>query len=102
MHFASCGCGENIIDFLIANGAIVNYPNNESQSAFILAARENNVDALRALARHGADINRPCTLNWAEGRSALGVLLLEQQQGYGKPESIDFLESLGATEWPDE
>jgi ankyrin repeat protein len=99
LHFAVNGCSEALIDFLIVEGATVDMPGDD-QPALVLAARANNVGAVRSLIRHGAELNRPCTLRWAEGRTALGVLLLERAQGYDKPESIEYLLSVGATEWP--
>ena len=101
LHFAAEGCSYDIISFLISRGARVDWPENDSQSAFILAARENNVEALRALFERGANINRSCTLGWAEGRTAYGVLLLEQSQGYGNPEALAYLKSIGSREWPE-
>lgn len=101
LHCAAHGCTYEIIAFLIAHGARVDWPDEDRQSAFIVAARANNVPALRAFAEHGANINRPSLLPWAEGRTALGILELERAQGYPKPESIAYLRSIGAKEWPD-
>lgn len=97
---ASSGCSESIVDFLIESGAKIDGSEDEHLPALVLAARENNVGAMRSLVRHGAKLDSPCTLGWAEDRTALGVLLLERSQGYDKPEAIAYLQSLGAREWP--
>jgi ankyrin repeat protein len=100
LHWAATGCSYEIVSLLIASGAKVDWPADDMQSALIMAARSNNVPALRAFVENGADMNRACLLPWAEGRTALGVLERDRINGYDKPESIAYLRSVGAREWP--
>ncbi len=101
LHWAAKGCSEHIVCHLINNGAKVDWPENDNQPAFVLAARANNVGALKAFVENDVNINRPCTLQWAEGRTALGVAILEHRQGYKKDAAISYLKSVGAKEWPE-
>lgn len=98
LHCAAGGCSEALVSFLVEHGARVDWPAEDKHPAFMNAARRGNLGAVRALARHGADVNRRCGIPWAKGLTTLGMLLLEQKQGYGKPGMIAELRKLGASE----
>jgi ankyrin repeat protein len=100
LHWAVQGGSQVIIELLVDHGARVDWPPEDSLSALVLAARNNNVGALKALVESGADIHRPCGLGWTGGRTALGVAMMEHAQGYEKPDAIAYLKSVGAEEWP--
>src|SRR5207302_9346179 len=70
LKFAATECEPEVIQALIDKGANVDGPGNTDQTALMLAARGNNLGALRVLIRNGADPRRKCGLRWAEGRTA--------------------------------
>jgi ankyrin repeat protein len=80
IKFAACSGTDEVIQALIDHGAEVDGPRGTDQTALMLAARENNVPALKALVRNGADIKRPCKLPWAAGRTAEGLAELEKRR----------------------
>lgn len=97
LHHAAIGCSEALVALMIERGADVEAPKDAKQSALMLAARQANIGALKALVAGGADVNRRCGLKWAEGKTALGVLLLEVSQGFPQPSAVAYLRSVGAT-----
>jgi ankyrin repeat protein len=70
LKFAAKECEPEVIQALIDNGAEVDGPPATDQTAFMLAARGNNLGAVQALIRNGADPRRKCGLRWPKGRTA--------------------------------
>jgi ankyrin repeat protein len=70
LKFAAEDCQPAVIQALIDKGAEVDGPANTDQTALMLAARGNNLDAIQVLLRNGADPRRSCGLRWAKGRTA--------------------------------
>ena len=68
--FAACNSRPEVIQALLDRGAQVEGPPGAEQTPLMLAARENNVEAIKLLVAAGADVNRPCQLPWAVGRTA--------------------------------
>ena len=89
LKFAVGRCKPEVIQALLERDADVDGPAGTSQTALMLAARANNVDALKMLVQHGADVNLTCGLPWAENRTALGLAEMER-----KRKAIDYLSSL--------
>lgn len=86
LKFAVGDCKPEVITALIEHGAEVDGPKGTDQTALMIAARANNVDALRILVENGADTSLPCKLPWAEKRNALGLATLEKRK-----KAIDYL-----------
>lgn len=80
LKFASKRSTPKLLQALIDAGAKVDGPPKTAQTALMLAARANNVDALKVLVKNGADVARRCKLPWAEGRTAEGLAELEKQR----------------------
>jgi len=55
----------------------VDGPPGTDQTALMLAALANHVDALKVLVNNGADVSLPCKLRWADNRTAQGLAELE-------------------------
>jgi ankyrin repeat protein len=70
LKFAAKDCEAGVIQALIDGGAFVDGPENTDQTALMLAARGNNLAAIKVLIRNGADPQRECGLRWAKGRTA--------------------------------
>ena len=70
LKFAAKECEPEVIQTLIDKGAEVDGPADTDQTALMLAARSNNLGAIQALIRNGADPRRECSLRWAKGRTA--------------------------------
>jgi ankyrin repeat protein len=68
-----------VIQALIDRGAAVDGPEGTEQTALMLAARGNNVNAIDVLLRNGANPNLTCNLPWAKGLTAEGLAELEGQ-----------------------
>ena len=66
-----------LIKALIDKGANVNGLEGATQTPLMLAARDNNVDAIELLLEHGADPEAKCTLSWAQGLTAEDLAKLE-------------------------
>ena len=79
LKFAAGECDAVVIQALIDNGAEVDGPGNTDQTALMLAARKNNLDAIHVLIQNGADPRRPCGLRWAKGQTAAWLALNENQ-----------------------
>ena len=77
LKFAVHACTPEVIQRLIDGGAEVDGPPGTDQTALMIAARANNVVALKTLIRNGADPSVPCRLPWAGGRTAEGLVELE-------------------------
>ena len=77
LKFAAESCSAEVIQSLIKRGAEVEGPNGTAQTALMHAARAGNIRALVMLLGNGADVFRPCTLKWAQGRTAEGLAELE-------------------------
>lgn len=69
-----------VLQALIDAGAEVDGPSGTEQTALMIAARGNNVAALKVLIKNGADVSLACKLPWAEGRTAEGLAELEKQR----------------------
>jgi ankyrin repeat protein len=80
LKFAVHSCPEEVIQALIDRGAQVDGPDDTHQTALMIAARYNNVAALKVLVENGADVSLPCKLPWAEGRTAEGLAELEKRR----------------------
>ena len=65
---------------LLDHGAEVDGPPGTAQTALMIAARDNNVAALKVLVKNGADVSLPCKLKWAAGRTAEGLAELEKRR----------------------
>ena len=89
LKFSIHGLNPEIIQLLIDHGAEVDGPPGTSQTALMLAARNNDVDALRVLVDNGADRTLTCKLPWAENRTAQGLAELEKRR-----KAITFFQSL--------
>ncbi len=59
-----------VIEALLDRGAEVDGPPGSPLTPLMLAARANNLEALRILVERGADTQRTCGLSWAEGWTA--------------------------------
>ena len=77
LKFAAKSGPAPLIQALIDRGAEVDGPAGTDQTALMLAARANNIDALEVLIRHGADPSLQCGLKWAGGRTAEGLAQME-------------------------
>lgn len=80
LKFAVDSCPAEVVQALIDRGAEVDGPRGTDQTALMLAARSNNVAALKVLVRNGADVSLRCKLKWANGRTAEGLAELENQR----------------------
>jgi ankyrin repeat protein len=80
LKFAVHTCPPQVIQALIDKGAEVDGPSGTDLTALMLAARCNNVAALKVLIANEADVSLPCKLRWADGRTAEGLAELEGQQ----------------------
>ncbi|GHG07379.1 ankyrin repeat domain-containing protein [Thalassotalea marina] len=92
LKFAVGSCSSEVIKALIDNGADIDGPNDTDQTAFILAARYNDIESLKILLDAGANPNITCKLGWANGLNALEVAKLEKSK-----KSIAFLSSIYGT-----
>jgi ankyrin repeat protein len=77
LKFAVDTCPAEVIQALIDHGADVDGPTGTDQTALMIAARANNVEALKVLIENGAVVSLPCRLPWASGRTAEGLAELE-------------------------
>jgi ankyrin repeat protein len=77
LKFSVHSCPAEVIQVLIDHGAEVDGPPGTDQTALMIAARCNNVAALKVLVENGADTSLSCKLPWAEGRTAEGLAELE-------------------------
>lgn len=80
IKFAVHECPEEVLQALIDRGAEVDGPAGTDQTALMIAARSNNVTALKVLVRNGADVSLPCKLKWAGGRTAEGLAEMEKRR----------------------
>lgn len=92
LKFAVGSCKPEVIQALIEKKADFNGPEGTDQTAFILAARYNDVDSLKILLDAGANPHIPCQLGWAKGLNALEVAKLEKSK-----KSIAFLSEIYGT-----
>lgn len=74
------GSKPEVLQALIDRGAAVDGPPGAEVTPLMMAARCDNVEALKFLVKNGADIHRPCRLRWAENRTAEGLAVLEKQK----------------------
>lgn len=86
LGFAASDSRPEVVQALLEHGAEVEGPPGTEQTPLMLAARGNNVEAIKLLIAAGADANRPCGLPWAVGRTALW--LAEQE---GAQQAADYL-----------
>jgi len=73
LKFAVHTCPAAIIQALIDHGAEVDGPPGTEQTALMIAARANHVEALKTLLHNSADPSTCCKLPWAAGRTAEGL-----------------------------
>jgi cytohesin len=74
------GSSPEVLQALIDRGALVDGPPGTEITPLMMAARCDNVAALKFLVQHGADIHRPCLIPWAKNRIAEGLAVLEKQK----------------------
>lgn len=79
LKFAVHRCPPQVIQALIDHDAEVDGPPGTELTALMIAARSNNVEALKVLVKNGADVLLPCKLPWAKDRTAEGLAELEGQ-----------------------
>lgn len=91
LKFAVRDCKPEVIQALLDAGADIDGPKDTDQTALMIAARYNNVEALRVLVANGANLNLPCKIPWAQNRTALGLAEMEK-----KKKAADYLKSVGA------
>ena len=89
LKFSISGVNADLVRLLIEHGASVDGPDDTSQTALMLAARNNFVEGLRVLVEAGASRTRQCGLPWAENRTAQGLAELEKRRS-----AVAFLKSL--------
>ena len=89
LKFSIQGLNAELTKLLLDRGASPDGPTGTAQTALMLAARSNFVEALRVLIDHGADPNLTCKLPWAQNRTALGLAELEKRR-----QAVAFLKSL--------
>ncbi|MGA9524125.1 MAG: ankyrin repeat domain-containing protein [Myxococcaceae bacterium] len=89
LKFAARSCPAQVVEALIQRGAAVDAPRGTEQTALMLAARADNVEALKVLVAHDARLDLRCKLPWAEGRTAEGLAELE-----GRKKALAYLRSL--------
>ena len=92
VKFAAKICRMDVLEALLAKGALVDGMPDSDQTALMLAARANNVKALKVLVNHGADTSLKCKLKWANGETAEGLARME-----GNEEASSFLKKVGNT-----
>lgn len=80
LKFAVQDCTPEVIQTLIDRGAEVDGPADTKQTALMIAARANNVEAIRVLVKNGADLSLRCGIPWADGRTAEGLAELEKKK----------------------
>jgi ankyrin repeat protein len=80
LKFAVKRSTPKVLQALIDAGAEVDGPPETDQTALMLAARANNVAALKVLVKNGANVSLACKLPWAEGRTAEGLAELAKQR----------------------
>jgi len=95
LKFAMDTCPSQVIQALIDHGAGVDEPSGTHQTALMLAARSNNVEALKVLVENGADVSLPCRLRWADGRTAEGLAELE-----GRRKALAYLQRVRTCRTP--
>lgn len=78
LKFAVGKCPADFLQVLIEHGADVDGPPGTEQTALMLAARADDVEALKVLVQNGANPSLTCKLPWAENRTALGLAELEK------------------------
>ncbi|MCE9556651.1 MAG: ankyrin repeat domain-containing protein [Planctomycetes bacterium] len=78
LKFAVHDCKPDVIQALIDAGADVDGPPGTDQTALMIAACANHVDALKVLVKNGANRSLPCKLRWAENRTARELAELEK------------------------
>jgi ankyrin repeat protein len=93
LKFSIHGLNPEIVQLLIDNGADVDGPPGTDQTALMLAARNNNVGALKVLIHNGADRTLTCKLPWAGNRTAQGLAELEKRR-----QAVAFFKSLNSPE----
>jgi ankyrin repeat protein len=89
LKFAARSSLPHVAQSLIDHGAEVDGPAGTDQTALMLAARANNVGALKVLIENGADPGLKCNLRWAGGRTATGLAELE-----GRRAALAYLRSV--------
>lgn len=89
LKFSIQGLNAELTQLLLDRGADPDGPPGTRQTALMLAARNNFVEALRVLIDHGADPALTCKLPWAQNRTAQGLAELEKRR-----QAIAFFKSL--------
>jgi ankyrin repeat protein len=89
LNFAACRSRPEVLQALIDRGAEIDGPKDTKQTALMLAARDNNVEALKVLIKNGADTSLECKLPWANNSTALELAKLEKNR-----KAVKFLSEL--------
>lgn len=74
------GSNPEVLQALIDHGALVDGPPGAEVTPLMMAARCDNVEALKFLVKNGADIHRPCLLPWAKRCTAEGLAVMEKRK----------------------
>lgn len=78
------GSTPEVLQALIDHGALVEGPPGAEVTPLMMAARCDNVEALKFLVKNGADIHRPCLLPWAKKNTAEGLAIMGNQKKAAK------------------
>ncbi len=89
LKFSIDGLNTDLIQLLLDRGADSDGPPGTRQTALMLAARSNFVEALRVLIDNGADPTLTCKVPWAQNRTAQGLAELEKRR-----QAVAFFKSL--------
>jgi hypothetical protein len=80
LKFAVHDAAPEVIQALIDRGAQVDGPPGTDQTALMIAARSNHVEACKVLVKNGADPSLPCKLKWALNWTAHDLALNEKSR----------------------
>ena len=78
LKFAVKRAKPEVVQALIDAGADIDGPKGSKLTALMLAARHDNVDALKTLIENGANPSIQSKLKWADGYTALDLAKLEK------------------------
>ncbi len=79
LKFACKNCDPEVIKTLLEKGAEIDGPRDTNQTALMLAARANHLEAIQLLYDYGADLNIKSKLKWAHGADAEEIARMEEK-----------------------